>query len=232
MKKRPLSKILSIIVLVLFLPFNTEAAVIGLGICGRLRKPVKSMKEIKTANIVSQSVDYSCGPASLATLLSYYFEDKVTEEEIIEFLLLSGDLEKIKAKKGFSLLDLKNFARHKGYEVVGYKMDLDFLVKLNKPVLIPVNIKDYSHFIIFRGLKANRVFLADPALGNLTMKTERFIKMWQGGIGLALSKEGEEKSSSALKLSADEEAVVAGSSAVRPLLGINSLGKVFGQGEF
>jgi len=107
---------------------NSLAFSLDIGISGvRIKKNLTNFKEIKTQNVVTQTLDYSCGPASLATLLSYYFQDKVTEEEIIKFLLLTTDLKKVKQKKGFSLLDLKNFAKYKGYQVVGYKMDLEYL---------------------------------------------------------------------------------------------------------
>jgi hypothetical protein len=225
---------LALIAVFLFLGSQVaQAAVLGLGIgSSRISKEVTSFKDMRTSNVVTQSLDYSCGPAALATLLSYYFEDKVTEKEIIGFLLLTGNLAKIKSNKGFSLLDLKNFARYKGYEVVGYKMDLEFLAKLNKPVLIPINIKEYSHFVIFRGSKGNRVFLADPALGKMTMLIDKFLKIWQGGIGLVLAKRGEENLHSPLKLSNDEEAVVAGANQPRNLLGIDLLGNIYSQGEF
>ena len=136
-KNRVIFSILFINLLIGFIFCSQSfAASIGLGICGRIKKEVRSLKEIKTRNIVLQSLDYSCGPASLSTLLTYNFQDKVSEKEIIDFLFLSGDLGKIKAKNGFSLLDLKSFAQHKGYRVVGYKMDLEFLSELDKPVLI------------------------------------------------------------------------------------------------
>lgn len=205
---------------------------LDVGVGTRIYKPVKNFKEIKTRNIVGQTLDFSCGPASLATLLSYYFQDKITEQEIIKYLLLTTDLEKVKRRKGFSLLDLKNFAKLRGYQVVGYRMDLEYLAGLNKPVLIPVDIKDYSHFVIFRGLKGERVFLADPALGNMTMKVERFLNLWQGGVGLVLSKTGENRLNSALKLSREEEAVFADPAMVRRLFGMDTIGSLYRDGEF
>ncbi len=228
-----MKKSLLFILVLLFCLFTfKEAAAIDVGIGTSIKKPVKSLKDIKSQNVVSQTLDYSCGPASLATILSYYFQDEVTEEEIIKSLLITTDLRKVKQRKGFSLLDLKNFAKLKGYEVVGYRMDLEYLVGLDKPVLIPVNIKDYSHFVIFRGLKGGRVFLADPALGNMTMASEKFLKIWQGGIGLVLSKSGEENINSPLKLTEKEKAIFANPMAVRRILGINSLGNIYSQGEF
>ncbi|MDP8230586.1 MAG: C39 family peptidase [Candidatus Gorgyraea atricola] len=205
----------------------------SIGIAGRINKNVKSLKEIRHQNIEAQSLDYSCGPASLATLLSYYFGDKVTEVDVLETLLTTCDIEKVKAKKGFSLLDLKRFAQSRGYDVVGYKMDLEFLVELDKPVLIPVSIKDYSHFVIFRGLEGDRVFIADPVLGNMTMRYEKFERIWEGGIGLVLNGRDDEKlKDSPLRISGQEEAVFADATTVRRLFGVNSLGTIFADGEF
>ena len=209
-----------------------QAASIELGIAGRIKKPVRTFKEIKTQNVVTQNMDFSCGPAALATVLSYYFSDEVSEEEIIKYLLLTTNLEKVKRRKGFSLLDLKNFATYKGYEVVGYRMDFEFLVNLDKPVLIPVDIKDYSHFIIFRGLAGDRVFLADPALGNMTLRVERFLNLWQDGIGLVLSKAEGGNVNAPLKLTKEEKAIFADPRMVRRLFGSYPLGRIYGLDEF
>jgi len=77
------------------------------------------------------------------------------------------------------------------------------------------------------------VFLADPALGNLTMKVEKFLSLWQGGIGLVVSKSGEENlKNPPLKLTEEEKAIFADPQAVRKLFGMDTLGKVYGRGEF
>lgn len=150
----------------------------------RISKNVKTMREIKRKNVVSQSMDYSCGPAGLSTLLNYYLEDSISENEIINTLLKQVPLEKVKERRGFTLLDLKKFARSKGYNVTGYKMDVEFLRKLNKPVLVPIKFKNYRHFVIVKGVMADRIFIADPAVGNMSMKISKFEKVWTNGIGL------------------------------------------------
>jgi uncharacterized protein len=221
------------LILISFCAFNLgEAYSIDIAFGARINKPVKSLRQIKRRNIVGQSLDYSCGPASLATVLRYYFRDKVTEEEIIKFLLLTTNLKNVKKRGGFSLLDLKNFAKYKGYKVVGYKMDLEYLVSLNKPVLIPVKTKDYNHFVIFRGMKGDRVFLADPARGNMTMKADRFLNLWQDGIGMVVSKPGKKISNAPLKLTKEEKAIYADPAMVRRLFGMDNLGTIYADGEF
>ena len=220
------------IIVFFFLAGIAQAAPLSVGFITRINKNVKTFKEIREENIVPQTSDYSCGPASLATLLSYYFEDEVTEREIINFLLRTTNLKKVRAMKGFSLLDLKNFAKQRGYKVTGYKMDLEFLVNLDSPVLVPVNIKDYSHFIVFRGIKGGRVFIADPALGNLTIKVERFLKIWQGNIGLVLEMAGYQPVEPPLELSDEEIAAFADPGVVRKILGITSIGQINRSSEF
>ncbi|MFC1594248.1 C39 family peptidase [Candidatus Omnitrophota bacterium] len=209
-----------------------EAFSIDLNLGGKINKPVKNLREIKTQHVVRQTMDYSCGPAAMATLLSFYFNDTITEEEVIKSLLLTTDLKKVKAKKGFSLLDLKNFAKLKGYEVTGYRMDLEYLLALDTPVLIPISIKDYSHFVIFRGMLGDRVFIADPALGKMTMKIERFMRLWEGGIGLVVTKSDAKEFNPPLRLTEEEKAVFADPALVRQVFGINMIGNVYGDGEF
>lgn len=150
----------------------------------RVNKDVKNWGEIKNQNVVRQSLDYSCGAAGLSTVMKYYLQDPITEHQIIDTLLKFVDLEKVQQRRGFSLLDLKKFAQARGYKVTGYKMDFDFLRNLGKPVLVPIKFKNYRHFVIVRAVIGDRVFLADPAMGNLTVKTHRFEKMWLKGIGL------------------------------------------------
>jgi len=222
--------IIYIIILNLILCTTSHSLSIDAGIT--FNKPVRNLKQIKRQNIVSQTHDFSCGPASLATLLSFYFRDKVTEAQVIKHLLLTTDIYKVKAKKGFSLLDLKNFAKHRGYKVTGYKMDLEFLVELNQPVLIPMNIKDYSHFVIFRGLQGDRVFVADPALGNMTMKIGRFLEIWRDGIGLVVTKPNKKVKAGPLVLTDKEKAAFADPNITRKLFNPDIIGEIYAEGEF
>jgi hypothetical protein len=150
----------------------------------RVEKPVKCIKEIRGKNLVKQSLDYSCGPAGIATLLNYYLMDSITEKEIIEAMLRVTDLQKIQERGGFSLLDLKRFLQGRGYKVTGYKMTIEQLRLLNKPVLVPIKFKNFRHFVVVKAVIGDRVYFADPAIGNMTMKVEKFETIWQDGIAL------------------------------------------------
>jgi len=178
-------------IIVLFLPFflfyeqGASAASFNAGGV-RITKDVQPLSVIKRKNVVGQSLDFSCGAAGLSTLLHYYLDDPVTEQEIIERLLAIVPIEKVRERKGFSLFDLKKFSEERGYDVTGYQMDFAFLKKLDVPVLVPIRFRNYSHFVVVRGIVGDRVFLADPAAGNVSMKSDQFERIWVNGIGLVL----------------------------------------------
>ncbi len=151
-----------------------------------INKKVKNLKELRQENVVTQSLDYSCGAAGLSTLLNYYLNDPTPEIVIIDALLKTIPLQKVQARQGFSLFDLKKFAESRGYQVTGYKMDFEFLKSIGKPLLVPIKFKNYRHFVVVKGVVGDRVFIADPAVGNMTMKDEKFKAIWTNGIGFVV----------------------------------------------
>lgn len=170
----------------------------------RLNKNITPLREMKRENVITQSLDFSCGAAGLSTLLNFYLEDNVSEKEVIANLLQIVPLDKVRERRGFSLYDLKVFAQQKGYKVTGYKMDMDFLKELHRPVLVPVKFKNYRHFIVVKGIIADRVFIADPAAGNISMKITQFAKMWTDGIGLVIEHQDEKATGEGLGITRED----------------------------
>ncbi len=125
-----------------------------------------------------QGLDYSCGAASVATIFNYYLGENVSEENVIDVMFKVGDVGKIIERKGFSLLDIKKFAESMGYKAAGYRTDVEGLITLNRPSIVPIVIRDYKHFVVFKGVAEGRVFLADPAFGNTTLLIREFEKIW------------------------------------------------------
>jgi predicted double-glycine peptidase len=90
---------------------------------------------------------------------------------------------KVRALGGFSLLDLKHFVQARGYGAEGFsEMTLEELADLKIPAIVPIHSKGVDHFVIVRGVFGDRVVLADPAFGNMTMKTGQFQSVWKQGI--------------------------------------------------
>ncbi len=157
-----------------------------------LALPVQSVIERRQADVQLQRLDYSCGSAALATLFTSYLGQPTSETDIIDYIVRTGDAQKILIRRGFSLLDLKRYAEAHGAHAVGYELDYNSLVELQVPVLVPLYRSDQGlrHFVVFRGATDDRVFLADPALGRVTMFRSEFEDLWQPAVGLVVSAPG------------------------------------------
>src|SRR5215470_4786803 len=156
---------------------------------GQLPPLRHTLKQLRDQYVVKQQLDYSCGAAALATLMIYYFGEETSERDILNALiagLTPDDLEG-KKKRGFSLLDLRRVARAKGYQAAGFKLTGEQLKQLATPVIVFVQPFGYNHFAVLRGVDRGRVYLADPARGNLRMSMGRFLTEW-GGIIFVLDK--------------------------------------------
>jgi len=146
------------------------------------RAPVRSLLESRQAGVVMQAWDLSCGAAALATLLRHEHGDAVSEQEVAKGLIKRdeyiADPDRLKRQLGFSLLDLKRYVDDRGYRGVGYKdLKFDDIVRL-APILVTIASNGYNHFVVFRGIRGNRVLLADPAWGNRTMLIGQFEDAW------------------------------------------------------
>ena len=163
---------------------TAEAAMIGNTLRNGIymQRTVKSLKESRYKNMVRQKYDLSCGAASLATIMNYHYGDKIAEQEIIEYMLKHGDREKI-TEKGFSLLDLKQYSEYRKYEAAGFKdVPLKELQTLKIPAIVLLDSGKYSHFVVLKGVKGEKAYIADPAFGNRSMTMETFNSNWSNKI--------------------------------------------------
>jgi predicted double-glycine peptidase len=145
-------------------------------------RPVRSLLEMRRENVVIQNWDLSCGAAALATLLKYEFGENVTEKDIAHGLMRRSEYldnpQLVQIREGFSLLDLKRYVQTRGYKGLGLgQLEFNDLIE-HAPIMVPVDALGYNHFVIFRGVRGDRVLLADPAWGNRTMTIEKFQRMW------------------------------------------------------
>lgn len=155
-------------------------------------RQVKNWKEMREENVSMQKFDFSCGTGSLATLMKFYFGDDVSEEMLLKDILnfLPEDVKNNRKEKGLSLLDLKQAAERRGYRAYGVALKPISLYKIGRPVLVYLETDEFKHFSVFRGIKEDRIFLADPSRGNIRMSAEKFLKEWKGRLALVLDKAG------------------------------------------
>lgn len=138
---------------------------------------VTSWQERKFIGLVRQRTDFSCGAAVMATIFNEAFGRSTTEQQVLVNMLKIADPDIVR-EKGFSLLDMKNYARSIGMEAEGYRLDYAKLQTLGLPVIALLDIKGYKHFVIIRKTFGDRVAVGDPALGNRIMTKSEFQSAW------------------------------------------------------
>lgn len=144
-----------------------------------IHKRVISMRERRYLNMVPQQTDFSCGAAALATIIKYAYGRDVTEEAVIDGLLQVSDPDLVR-QKGFSLLDIKHYVEKIGMRGRGYQIGLEQLQYARIPMIALLDMKGYKHFVVISKTTDNKVYIADPALGNRIVDVQQFSKEWNG----------------------------------------------------
>lgn len=125
---------------------------------------------IQKKNVVKQNVDYSCGSASLATILTYFYDQPTTEAQVIKDLALN--------KQMASFQDLANVSQKYGFIGKGIATNYDSLKKIKIPAIVYLNHNRTDHFSVLRAIDDTHVYLADPSWGNRTLTRKQFEKIW------------------------------------------------------
>lgn len=139
---------------------------------------IKPAVEDQFRGIVRQAYDYSCGSAALTTLLNGYVGTSLTEQQTMSGLLQYGEYQRIIERRSFSLLDMKRFVTAIGLDSGGYRGEFSDLVKLGQPAIVPISYAGFKHFVVYKAYKDGRVYVADPALGNISFDESRFKQIW------------------------------------------------------
>jgi predicted double-glycine peptidase len=153
----------------------------------QIRTPVTSWKKMNGHNIVFQRYDYSCGAGALATMLRFYFEDDVNEALVLETIFKRIAKQKEpkevladRIQNGLSMLDLIYAARDLGYVAQAAKLPLSKLQKSKAPFIVRIEKNQFKHFVVVRGIREDRVYLADPIRGNIRLSVADFMDQWNG----------------------------------------------------
>lgn len=132
---------------------------------------VKSWKFLRDFNIVKQDQDFSCGAASIATLLNNFYAQKLTEDDILT------KMGKEKERASFS--DMQKIMPELGFQAKGYALSFEQLTMLKIPVIVYLKYRKNEHFSVLRGINKDTVLLADPSLGHISMSKYQFLDAWQ-----------------------------------------------------
>ena len=148
---------------------------------GDFRVPVTSMREARWSSTLQQQYDFSCGSAAVATLLTHQYGYFITEQSVFQEMYAHGDQQKIQ-REGFSLLDMKRVLALHGFEADGFEQPLEKLNEARVPAIVLINENGYHHFVVIKGLQADRVLVGDPALGTRAVARQKFDASWQNRV--------------------------------------------------
>ena len=135
----------------------------------------------KYKHIVHQAYDYSCGSAALTTILKFHLGLNINEQDAMKGMLEHGEQDKIIARRGFSLLDMKRYVATLGSESGGFRADMNDLAKLGEPAIVPIDYAGFKHFVVVKGIRDGKVFIADPSAGNIAFSVQEFAGLWDKG---------------------------------------------------
>lgn len=132
-----------------------------------IKKPVS--KGIAKVPVVIQMEALECGAASLTMVLEYY-ENYIPLERVRKDCGVSRD--------GSNARNILIAARNYGLEAKAYRLDVDDLkVDVQFPCILHWNM---NHFVLLKGFKKNKVYLNDPARGNIVISMEEFSNSFTG----------------------------------------------------
>lgn len=140
---------------------------------------VTSWRDIPFRTVVRQQYDYSCGSAAVATMLRFHYGLTVNESEVFQSMYQRGDQTRIRSV-GFSMLDMRTYLQSRGFRADGLRLSLDRLATLDVPAIALITHDNYRHFVVVKGVSADRVLVGDPTFGLQTYSREEFAEIWNG----------------------------------------------------
>ncbi|MDL0431168.1 C39 family peptidase [Marinobacter sp. TBZ242] len=150
------------------------------GIGGDLKLKVNSFENRRFDSVMRQQYDFSCGSAAIATLLSFHYEDPVSEHDVFIEMLALADEKKVR-QDGFSMLDMKRYLEARGYQADGFRMPLSGLKeKVRLPMIVLLSIDGFRHFVLIKGISESEVLVGDPARGLKVYSYAQFSDYWNG----------------------------------------------------
>ncbi len=163
-----------------------------------MREPVP-MSEMRSAGMATQTQEFTCGAAALATTLSALGRP-TREREILDRLLADSAYVRDHGADSVELpplsaADLQRIARSLGFKAVTLRAaaDSEALKSLEKlkPVICRILLyEEYLHFVVVRDVADGWLFISDPAYGNVRLPIEQFGRAWEAGDRMILAVSG------------------------------------------
>ncbi len=132
-----------------------------------VKKPIE--KGVAKVPVVMQLEALECGAACLCMVMAYY-EKWIPLEQVRSDCGVSRD--------GSNARNILRAARSYGMEAKGYRLEPEDLRKNGSfPCILHW---EFNHFVVCNGFKNGKVYLNDPARGNVAVSMERFDESFTG----------------------------------------------------
>jgi len=133
----------------------------------KIKQPLK--KGVAKVPVVMQMEALECGAACLCMVMAYYDKWVPLEQARLDCGV---------SRDGSNAKNVILAARHYGFEVHGYRMELEALKEnASFPCIIHWN---FDHFVVLDGFQGNRAILNDPARGVVKLTMEQFDEGFTG----------------------------------------------------
>lgn len=153
-----------------------------------VRRP-RSYITRKFDGVIGQTADFTCGAASVATILTYYWGRQTTEIEVLDIIRSRYTDAQWKSREGngVSFDDLIFAAGKLGFEAAGAELSIDDLPKLAAPVILHLDKGKFQHFSVLRKAASDVFYMADSIVGQIVM-TQSDLRSQYTGKALAIAK--------------------------------------------
>ena len=146
----------------------------ALWFCLALLGPIEVFSQVPfkaRGSVIRQTNPLTCGPAAIATLLTFYYDDPSREQDILKLTNVSG--------RGASIEELEKALEAKRYNAETYHMTFAMLLKEVQvgPVVV-LFPGDVRHYVVVIASSGDYLLIADPARGELLSHKDEFLRLW------------------------------------------------------
>lgn len=149
---------------------------------------IRSYRELRYDYLFGQTSWWSCGPASVATLLYYYYQIDTSELEIIQHIIKTSNNDDY-LTEGINLLLIKDIFKVHKIEASGYQIDPDSLLNYydqgGLPLILYFTLPKKHYVIGIGNVNNNEILIADPSFGHLVISFEELVTQ-KGFTGIVL----------------------------------------------
>jgi predicted double-glycine peptidase len=157
-----------------------------------VRRP-KPYNERKFDGVIGQTADFTCGAASVATVLTFYWGRPTTEIEVLDIIRSRYTEAQWKGREdnGVSFDDLIFAARKLGFLADGAELPIDELPKLAAPVILHLDKGKFQHFSVLRRAHSEVFYMADSIVGQVVLTRPDLQSQYTGkALAIARKKAG------------------------------------------